>query len=140
MNVKQLFITNNKPVPDVTNNDFIGSVRSAVQPELVDQAVPGEYIDYILYTPKKFGWNTLTVAALQGPVTTSCTNSSPQEVLSGSAIWINLADCPNASSNLPSDGVVPSATTIMYAWEHPIVAFKFEAESLFKVEMTSKHD
>jgi hypothetical protein len=113
-----------------TSNDFLGSVRTTVNPE-VD-------VEYVLHAAKKFGWNTLVVKSSTSPVVIETTISAPGNL--NNAIWIDLSQCPNAPDTVNYDTELPAGKAVMYAWEHPVTAFRFKSTAPFDIEFCSKHD
>lgn len=126
------FITDRGVVENApsTSNDFLGSVRTTILPEADT--------DYILNLAKKFGWNTLVVKASTAPVTIEATISSPSNLQN--AIWIDLSQCPNAPDTVNYSTELAAGKAVMYAWEHPVTAFRIKSTAAFDVEFCSKHD
>lgn len=126
------FITDRGVVENApsTSNDFLGSVRTTILPEADT--------DYILNLAKKFGWNTLVVKASTAPVKIEATISSPSNLQN--AIWIDLSQCPNAPDTVNYDTELPAGKAVMYAWEHPVTAFRFKSTAPFDIEFCSNHD
>lgn len=125
-------ITNKGTVPlvrGIQGQDFIGSVRTIVNPESIDDV-------HILLVDAFFAWNTLAVQATTSPVTIFVTISDPAKL--DAALWIPLEEsigCPD--SYIQNSSILPTKS-ILYAYEHPITAFKFVSEGSYRVELCCK--
>ncbi len=125
-------ITNKSPVPyarGVQGQDFIGSVRTFVNPETIDD-------EHVLLVDAFFAWNTLSIQAFSSPVEVFVTISNPSEL--ESALWHPLTESIGCPESYATNGNVAPDKTMLYAYEHPITAFKFRSSDKFRVEMCCK--
>ena len=113
----------------IQGQDFIGSVRTIVSPEDLND-------EHILLIDTFFAWNTLTVQATSEPVEVFVTVSDPAKL--DSALWIPLAESLGCPQSYITSGNVAENSSMLYAYEHPLTAFKFRSGARYRVEMCCK--
>ena len=125
-------ITNKGPVPlvrGIQGQDFIGSVRTIVNPESIDDV-------HILLIDSFFAWNSLAIQATTEPVTIFVTLSDPSKL--DSALWIPLEEAPGCPESYVQNNSVAPGKVILFAHENPITAFKFVSSGNFRLDWCCK--
>lgn len=125
-------ISNKGPIPyarGIQGQDFIGSVRTIVSPSDFNDA-------HILLIDTFFAWNTLVVQSTTAPVEVFVTVSDPAKL--DAAVWVPLAESLGCPPAYMSAGQVDPNSVMMFAYEHPLTAFKFQSTEKYRVEMCCK--